>query len=152
MATKSKKPVRRMRKRTGEHGQWPPPLSWWRNIRGELFTAGIAAQLREHIAVFAIIGEPSWNAAAAGDAASAVRLALTVDQEVAGPVIIDLVMTALLACAAEGDAAACLSMSYALRRRPGAGQAEARIATSWLVRNFTTAMKRTNKTDRSRWS
>jgi hypothetical protein len=48
----------------------------------------------------------------------------------------DLVMTALAVCAADGNAAACLVMSHILRKIPGAGKTEARIATSWLVRAF----------------
>jgi hypothetical protein len=45
-------------------------------------------------------------------------------------------MTAVAVIALEGDAAACLVTSYAIRRLPRAGRAEARLATSWLVRAF----------------
>jgi hypothetical protein len=48
----------------------------------------------------------------------------------------DLAMTALAICAADGNAAACLVMSHILRKIPGAGKAEARIATSWLTHAF----------------
>lgn len=71
----------------------------------------------------AIIGEPAWAGAVAGDAAAAIGLALRLDPHTASPAIYDLVMTALLACAAEDDAAACLAMSHLLRSSPGGDKA-----------------------------
>lgn len=118
-----------------------PPLSWWRTIRAEHFDTTIAKLLREHIAMVAIIGEPAWDAAVAGDTAAAIGMALRLNPDAASPVIRDLVMTALLACAAEDNAAACLTMSHALRSFPGAGRTEARLATSWVVRNFMKAAR-----------
>jgi hypothetical protein len=118
-----------------------PPLSWWRTIRAEHFDTTIAKLLREHIAMVAIIGEPAWDAAVAGDAAAAIGLALHLSPQTSSPAIRDLVMTALLACAAEDDATACLALSHSLRTFPGAGRTEARLATSWLIRNFTKAAR-----------
>ena len=54
----------------------------------------------------------------------------------------DLVMTALAVCAADGNAAAYLVMSHLLRKLPGAGKAEARVATSWLARAFDKVLSR----------
>jgi hypothetical protein len=54
----------------------------------------------------------------------------------------DLAMTALAISAAEGNAAACLVMSHILRKIPGAGKAEARIATSWLAHAFSEVLSR----------
>lgn len=119
----------------------PRPLSWWRTIRAEHFDTTIAKLLREQIAMVAIIGEPAWDAAVAGDTAAAIGMALRLTPDAASPVIRDLVMTALLACAAEDNAAACLALSHSLRSLPGAGRMEARLATSWLVRNFTKAAR-----------
>jgi hypothetical protein len=111
-------------------------------MRADLFDATIAKLLREQIAVVAILGEPAWGAAVDGDAAAAIGLALRLNPNTTSPVIYDLIMTALLACAAEDDAAAGHAMSHVLRHCPGAGRAEARVATSWLVRNFTKASRR----------
>jgi translation elongation factor EF-Ts len=63
-----------------------------------------------------MFGEPGWHAAARGDAAVAVRIALRVAAGRPSPLTIDLVGSALLLCAAEGNAAAQVTLQY-LRRR-----------------------------------
>jgi hypothetical protein len=126
---------------TRQMGQ-PEPLTWWRTMRAEKLEATAATVLRKSIATIAIIDEPSWRAAAIGDVAAAVGLALRLDPARATPIAFDLVMTALAACAADGDSTACLAMSFVLRRRPGAGKSEARIATSWLVRAFAGVLRK----------
>jgi hypothetical protein len=118
------------------HMRRPEPLTWWRTMHAEQLDATAAIVLRKSIATVAIIDEPSWRAAAIGDATAAVGLALRLDPARATPIAFDLVMTALAACAADGDSTACLAMSFVMRRRPGAGKLEARIATNWLVRSF----------------
>jgi hypothetical protein len=118
------------------------PLAWWRTMKAETFDATTAVVMREAISTIAIIGEPMWRAAANGDAAAATGLALRLHPDRATPIAFDLVMTAVVACAAEGNAAACLVMSRVVRRRRGAGKREARIATSWLVRTFASALER----------
>jgi hypothetical protein len=120
----------------------PEPLTWWRTMRAEQLDATAAIVLRKSIATIAIIDEPSWRAAAIGDVAAAVGLALRLDPARATPIAFDLVMTALAACAADGDSTACLAMSFVLRRRPGASKSEARIATSWLVRSFAGVLRK----------
>lgn len=45
-------------------------------------------------------------------------------------------MTALAVVAARQDPTACLTMSYLLRRLPGAAEAEARLAASWIMRAY----------------
>jgi hypothetical protein len=124
------------------HVRRPEPLTWWRTMRAEKFETTAAIVLRKSIATIAIIDEPSWRAAAIGDAAAAVGLALRLDPARATPIAFDLVMTALAACAADGDSTACLAMSFVVRRRPGAGKSEARIATSWLVRSFAGVLRK----------
>jgi hypothetical protein len=116
------------------------PLAWWRTMRAEAFDAPTAVVMREAISTIATIDEPTWRAAANGDAAAATGLALRLHPDRATPLAFDLVMTAVAACAAEGDATACLVMSRVLRRRRGAGKKEARIATSWVVRTFAAAL------------
>lgn len=138
MTTKTMKIPRRAcedRRRRQSSGPLPT-LSWWRNMHAGRFNAATAKLLRETVAAVAILGEPAWGAAVAGDARAAIGLALRLNPKTTSPAAYDLIMTVLLACAAEGDAASCLAMSHALRRSPGAGRAEARIATSWLVRSF----------------
>jgi hypothetical protein len=118
------------------------PLVWWRTMKAETFDTTTAVVMREAISTIAIIDEPMWRAAANGDAAAATGLALRLHPDRATPIAFDLVMTTVAACAAEGNATACLVMSRVVRRRGGAGKKEARIATSWLVRTFAAALDR----------
>jgi hypothetical protein len=117
-------------------------------MRAEAFDASTARILREAIAVIAIIDEPTWHAAASGQVAAAVGLALRLNPQHTSPTLHDLVMTALVACAAEDDATACLAMAHALRRSPGAGRSEAKLATSWLVRSFLKTFRSDQKAGR----
>ncbi|WLA83244.1 hypothetical protein [Bradyrhizobium elkanii] len=112
-----------------------PPTAWWRTIRADYFDATTAKLLREAIENVAILGEPAWCEAAKGDAGAAIKVALRLRPDTS-PMIYDLVMTALAACAAEESGAATLAMSQMVYRCPGAGRAEARVATSWLTRSF----------------
>jgi hypothetical protein len=83
-----------------------------------------------------MLGEPSWRDAVAGDHAAAVGMAILSKRRKATPGKLDLVMTALVLCACEGNATACLVLSNIIRRLPDSGQREAGIAASWLVRAF----------------
>jgi hypothetical protein len=140
--------VRRTRENRGVRDEPTPPLRWWRTMRAEAFDASTARILREAIAVIAIIDEPTWHAAASGQVAAAVGLALRLNPQHTSPTLHDLVMTALVACAAEDDATACLAMAHALRRSPGAGRSEAKLATSWLVRSFLKTFRSDQKAGR----
>lgn len=102
-------------------------------MRAEAFDAAAVATMREALSAITIINEPLWRKAAAGDAAAAIALALRLDPERLPETAFDLVLTALAACAADGDDAAALVMAHVLRRSPGADAERARIATSWLV-------------------
>ena len=138
--TKYKKAlVQRNHRRRGLRRDLPDErLTWWRTIRAESFSSAAAVALRRAMANIAILGEPTWHEAAKGDAAAAVRLALRLHSGTS-PMIYDLVMTAVAACAADDNATACLIMPEALRQTPGAGRTEARLATSWLVRSLKNA-------------
>jgi hypothetical protein len=118
------------------------PLAWWRTMKAESFDSTTAAMMREAISTIAIIGEPTWRAAANGDAVAATGLALRLHPERATPLAYDLVMTTVAACAAEGNATACLVMSRLIPRHHGAGKKEARIAASWLVRTSASPLDR----------
>jgi hypothetical protein len=83
-----------------------------------------------------MLGEPHWRDAIAGDAAAAVHMALHFDRQKASPGKFDLIMTALVIRASEGNATACVVLSKIIRRLPNAGEREARVATSWLMRAF----------------
>jgi hypothetical protein len=83
-----------------------------------------------------MLGEPRWRDAVTGDAAAAVGMAILFDRQKATPGKLDLAMTALVICACEGNATACVVLSNIIRRLPNSGGREARVATSWLIRAF----------------
>jgi hypothetical protein len=109
-------------------------LSWWRTRRAVFFDAAAARTLRHALATIAIINEPAWRDAVEGDAASAIGLALRLHPRRSSAIGFDLVMSAVAACAADGNDAAALVMSLGLRRRAGAGRQEMRLSSGWLVR------------------
>jgi hypothetical protein len=114
-------------------------------MSAEAFDAPTVSMMRKTLSAIAMIDEPTWRAAANGDASAATGLALRLHPDRATALAFDLVMTAVVACAAEGDATACLAMSRVLPRRRGAGRRDADIATSWLVRTFATTLVRRRK-------
>lgn len=81
-----------------------------------------------------IFGEARWRSAIEGDAACAIAIVLSMKPEDSSLHKFDLAMTALVIRACDGSAAACLVLAHVIRRLPGAGRREARLATSWLVR------------------
>jgi hypothetical protein len=115
---------------------------WWRFIRADLLGADALGEMKAAVAKVDLLGEPRWRDAATQDAAAAIGIVLDFAAEDFGLERFDVAMTALTVCAAEGDAAACMVVSNILRRVPGAGAAEARLATGWLVRCFRKAVVR----------
>lgn len=100
-------------------GQTPvvPLLQLWR-AAGPMPKHIIAdVQLRGMLHAIAILREPGWPSAAAGDVIEAVGIALRASHtDVAAPLIVDLAGTALFLCAADGSAAALAALHH-LRRR-----------------------------------
>jgi hypothetical protein len=112
-----------------------PPLHWWRRLPAPAFTGVHVAVLRRAVAGIFIIGEPSWPAAAKGDAAAAIGVVLRDIKRCRWPSPgFDLVMSALLRCAIEGSTSAALAMEYALGRMAAKDPACAAIAASWQRR------------------
>ena len=112
------------------------PVTWWRSIAAPNFHVMALGAMQAAIEKVEMLGEPRWRDAVAGDAAAAIGMALLFDRQKASSGKFDLVMTALVINACDGDATACVVLSNVIRRLPGAGKREARIATSWLMRAF----------------
>jgi hypothetical protein len=112
------------------------PTRWWRSIAAPNFHLMALGAMQAAIEKVEMLSEPRWSRAVAGDAASAVGMALAFDRMQASSGKFDLVMTALVICASEGDATACVVLSNIIRRLPNAGKREARVATSWLMQVF----------------
>lgn len=76
-------------------------------------------------------GEPRWRAAVAGDAASAIGVALSMNPKGPFRQKFDLAMTALAACACEGSAAACVVVGNVILNLPRASDEESDLADAW---------------------
>jgi hypothetical protein len=113
------------------------PLIWWRTRRpSALLCRGIGG-IREALLGTEIDGEPDWHRAILGDAAVAIRVAvgqMKVRKIRAGE--IDLALSAVLACALEGDPASAILISSALRRRSKCDPSCRNLSSLWLVAKF----------------
>jgi hypothetical protein len=113
------------------------PLIWWRTRRpGAHLCRGIE-EIHEALLGTEIQGEPDWHRAIQGDAAVAIRVAvgqLKVRKIRARE--IDLALSAVLACALEGDPASAILISSALRRRSKCDTSCRLLSLLWLVAKF----------------
>lgn len=94
-------------------------LRWWRHRRPKDLVAGDVATVRTALSGATTLRGPRWRLAKAGDAAAAIRLALLKKPSRSGART-DLVMSALLVCAADGNEAAAVVLAWArtrMRRR-----------------------------------
>jgi hypothetical protein len=123
-----------------------PATQWWRLTSATTFDQIALREMRSSLSKIDMLGEPRWKDAATGDAAASIHIALCMRPEDSAEARYDLALTALAVCAADGNAAACLVMSHILRKIPGAGKSEARIATSWLVHAFSEVLSRRAET------
>jgi hypothetical protein len=114
------------------------PLSLWRTLRADEFEASDLAAIRGLLANTVLLGQPKWRGAVAGDVPSAVAVAVSFMPVNKITVQVDIAMTALIRCAAEGDFAAAIVAANILRNLPAAMRLHRRIATSWFVSNLTT--------------
>ena len=82
----------------------------------------------------AALGEPEWRAAVEGDPAEAVGIAIRVAVKAQlNELVVDLVMSAVLATAIEGDHAACHLLAHMLNRRSAFEPRAGNLATSWTL-------------------
>ena len=124
-----------------------PTTQLWRLAPATAFDVMALREMRATLSTIAILEEPTWRSAAGGNAATAIGLALRLNPARSTSIAYDLIVTALAICAAEGNAAACIVMSHILRKLPGAGKAEHRIATSWLVHGFSGVLSHRAETE-----
>jgi hypothetical protein len=113
---------------------FPHPLTWWRTLRAEQFREGHIRIARRLLSQSAIIGEPHWFLAAAGDAAVSIGVALRAQKSGARTLVpLDLAMSAVLCVALEGNATAALVMASTLKRRREIDARCAALSDSWLA-------------------
>jgi hypothetical protein len=113
------------------------PLIWWRTRKPSVLLCRGISGIREALLGTEIHGEPDWYRAILGDAAVAIRVAVA---QMKGRKItateVDLALSAVLACALEGDPASAILISSALRRRSKFDPSCRQLSLLWLVAKF----------------
>jgi hypothetical protein len=110
------------------------PLAWWRTRPAQSFKRCDVVAARRVLMKSAIIGEPDWLRGVRGDAPTTLGIALRVRREKGpGCVCFDLAMTAVLCVAVEGNAAAALLLSAALKAIATSDPSADPLSSSWLA-------------------
>jgi hypothetical protein len=91
--------------------------------------------MRALLAKTSLLGQPKWAAATRGDGPAAVAVAVSFIPVDKITLSFDLAMTALVACAIEGDAGAQIIVANILFHLRGAAAGHQQIATSWFTSN-----------------
>jgi hypothetical protein len=90
-----------------------PPLHWWREVPINHLGPRHEAALKRSLRGLYLLDETRWPDAVAGDAASAVAVALdSVRHSVEPTPRLDLIASAILRCALAGDPAARMVLDY----------------------------------------
>jgi hypothetical protein len=121
------------------------PWASWRTFRALDFTFHDLKSVRALLAKTTLLGQPKWAAAAGGDGPAAVAVAISFIPAAKITPALDIAMTALIACAIEGDPGAAIVASNILRHLPDATPCHHQIATSWFVSNLATCVSRKAK-------
>jgi hypothetical protein len=113
------------------------PLVWWRTRRPNALLCKGIGEIRKTLLGTEIHGEPEWSRAILGEASIAIRIA--VEQMKLHKITaseVDLALSAVLACALEGEPASAIVLSSALRRRSKCDPSCKNLSLLWLVTNF----------------
>lgn len=129
-------PAVRARSNVSARATFPHPFSWWRVRAPDDFKKVDVFVARHILRKSAIIGEPHWFLGAAGDAAIAINVARRAQtRDGVSLVSLDVAMTAVLCIALEGDVAAALFLSAALKRRSEFDSRCAALSDGWISYN-----------------
>jgi hypothetical protein len=122
------------------------PIVLWRTLRADQFAERDVQSIDAALHKVELLRQPFWRDAVAGDAAAAIRVAvsfLPIDEIT---LQIDVAMTALLRLAILNDAAAAAAISVVLRNLPGGAPLHEEAGRSWLVKNIKEAYGRNGRT------
>ena len=108
------------------------PLAWWRTAPPSRLDASHCDTLGQSLSQIAVLGEPGWRRAVAGDAAEAIGIALPLIHSGESGSRLDIVMSAVLLCALQGNPAAALLLAHALDNRSHQGLWP--LTERWLAR------------------
>ncbi|WP_271606984.1 hypothetical protein [Bradyrhizobium sp. CCBAU 11434] len=110
------------------------PLAWWRRLPSQAFgepeRRHLGATLKQ---INVLQAEDDLTAAIKGDAAAAIEVTFTLMPMSKISLKADITMTALLRCAGEGNAAACLVLAQVLGLTDLGHSYARELATSWLA-------------------
>jgi hypothetical protein len=110
------------------------PLIWWRTRTPTEFDAKDSTTLRRVLNRTTTADEPNWPRAIAGQITTAIWIAVDrLKKRKITHLEIDLALSALLACAIDGDVTAEILISSALRRRGRIEPACRNLADLWLI-------------------
>lgn len=113
------------------------PLTWWRTKPPSALLCRGVGGIREALIGTEIHGEPDWHRAILGEAAVAIRIAVKqMKERKITATEIDLALSAVLACALEGEPASAILISSALRRRSKCDRSCRNLSLLWLVAKF----------------
>jgi hypothetical protein len=120
---------------------WPfssqdtPPLAWWRTLPSDKLRDAEKLLLLVTLERIEVLrGTTELRAAKRGDAAAAIAVALSVTPIQDFTLEVDITMTALLRCAAEGDSAAALVLVNVVGRTDLGHATE--LSASWFVQHI----------------
>lgn len=109
-------------------------LQWWRTVPVTALSGNLLEEATRTLSRFAVLGEPDWRAAVAGEATAAVGIALRATKDAEAPTsLVDLAMTALLRPAYDGNPGAALVMASIIKRMVVGAEGQM-LATEWLER------------------
>jgi hypothetical protein len=109
------------------------PTRCWRHHLAHDYDERTVRRMRTHLAKIDLPAEDRWRDAATGDAAAAIGIAFGLRSVDTSRSDFDAAVTALAVCAVRGSDAARVVMSKVLRWLPDGGDAENRVAESWLA-------------------
>ncbi|MGN6311331.1 MAG: hypothetical protein ACTHNN_17460 [Xanthobacteraceae bacterium] len=113
------------------------PLIWWRTRKPTILLTRSIGKIREALLETDINGDPDWFRAILGNAPVAIRIA--VEQLKANRITaieIDFALSAVLACALEGEPTSAIVISSTLRRRAKCDPPCKILSLLWLATNF----------------
>jgi hypothetical protein len=134
-----------------EPASWPinlddvTPLEWWRTMPANHLGETPQLVLRGTLSKISLMQGRQWLAAIRGDAAASIAAAIEampIDQI---SLEVDLMMTALMVCALDGNAGAALVLAHILHRVPLEHPFAQELSLSWLALNLRRGRQNRNR-------
>jgi len=113
------------------------PLAWWRTLPFDMLRDAEKLLLRATLGRIEVLhGANAFRAALQGDAAAAIAVAFALTPVEDFTLEVDIAMTALLRCAAEGDSAAALVLANIVCRTEFEHGYATELSASWYAQHL----------------